>query len=155
MKVTSKSPEETERMGAALGRLLAPGDLVCLSGGLGAGKTCLARGIAAGLGIREGIRSPSYTLINEHRGGRIPLYHMDFYRLADPVELEEIGLQDYLEGEGIVLMEWPEAAYQLLPGERLEITLEPVEDREASRRIMAQAAGDRFERLLRDWAGAC
>lgn len=115
LKLRSRGPRQTMQFGKELGCLCAPGDVICLSGELGAGKTIMAKGIAQGLAVPKSyeIVSPSFTLINEFPG-RIPLYHMDFYRIQGPDEAEEIGVVDYLFGNGISLIEWPERIISLL-----------------------------------------
>jgi len=108
MKRTSKSPDETLRIASKLAADLRPGDVLALVGELGAGKTCFVKGLASGLGVPEGtyVRSPSFVLMNEYEGGRLPLYHFDFYRLADPDELLDLGLDEYFFGEGVTVVEW-------------------------------------------------
>lgn len=109
LKLQSNSAEQTHQLGIRLGEALAAGCLVLLEGDLGAGKTCLATGIARGLGVDEQtpITSPTYTLLNSYRG-RLPLYHFDLYRLADGEELDELGFDEYFQGDGVALVEWPE-----------------------------------------------
>ena len=101
MEYTTCSPEETERLGAALAARLQPGDVIAYYGGLGAGKTALTRGIAAGLGIPDRVTSPTYTIVNEYAGGRLSLFHFDMYRLGSADELFEIGWEDYLARGGV------------------------------------------------------
>lgn len=144
------SPDETARAGAALGRVLAPGDVVALDGELGAGKTCFAEGIARGLGVAadERIASPSFTLVNEH-SGRIRLFHIDLYRLERADELDEIGFFDYLDGGGVAVVEWFDRFADLKPGERLDIRIEITGPE--SRRIHAAAFGDAARARLAAW----
>lgn len=104
----SNSPEETEAFGVRLSSLLRPGDVIAYTGGLGAGKTALTRGIARGLGITDPVTSPTYTIVNEYLGGRLPLFHFDMYRLHDADDLFDIGWEDYLERGGICAVEWSE-----------------------------------------------
>ncbi|MFQ6014675.1 MAG: tRNA (adenosine(37)-N6)-threonylcarbamoyltransferase complex ATPase subunit type 1 TsaE [Anaerolineae bacterium] len=149
LKFSTNSVEETLQIGIQLGRLLRSGDVVCLEGELGAGKTYLTQGIGRGLGIKQGIRSPSFTLIDEHRweGGTV-LYHIDLYRLQTVPEMLGIGLTDYLEGPGVCVIEWAERAREIIPPEHLWITLLPANgDR---RDVVMEAAGERYETLLRD-----
>ena len=117
------SPEETQAIGIALGQVAKPGDLLLLCGDLGSGKTCLVQGIARGLGIQEPVRSPTFVLVTEHRG-RLDLYHMDLYRLDDIREVEDLGLDEYLEGEGICAVEWADKALPFFPGDHLKVELE-------------------------------
>jgi tRNA threonylcarbamoyladenosine biosynthesis protein TsaE len=144
--VDSRSPEETRRFGQCLGRQLRPGDLVTLSGDLGAGKTCLVQGIALGIGVdpRVPVTSPSYTLIGEYPG-RARLCHADFYRLQSRARLESAGWEDLLDGEGVIVVEWPERCPEALPDDRLEIGMEIVS--EAERRISVRGRGPRGEVL--------
>ncbi|HNW92134.1 MAG TPA: tRNA (adenosine(37)-N6)-threonylcarbamoyltransferase complex ATPase subunit type 1 TsaE [bacterium] len=109
MKTITRSPEETEALAGDLAATLAAGDLVLLAGELGAGKTEFVKGLAKGLGIHGIIQSPTFALVREHRDGRVPLIHLDLYRLAGGGEVEELGL-DELRAEGIVAVEWPERA---------------------------------------------
>jgi tRNA threonylcarbamoyladenosine biosynthesis protein TsaE len=125
----SESVEQTLRFGRELVLMLADKDLVVLTGPLGAGKTCFIKGMALGLGIdNDEVKSPSFTLVNEYRTGRIPLYHLDLYRMKDASELYEIGWDDYLMREGIIVVEWGEKAEYLLPEKRIEIQIEIVSD---------------------------
>ncbi len=119
---TSRS-EETFRVGQLIGAALSPGDIVCLHGDLGAGKTVLTQGIGWGLGVNQPINSPTFTLVNEY-AGRIPLYHLDLYRLAEPAQLEQIGWEECVFGEGVAVIEWPEVLTPLLPADYLKISLE-------------------------------
>jgi tRNA threonylcarbamoyladenosine biosynthesis protein TsaE len=144
----SHSARQTERIGQRLGQYLQPGDVVLLSGPLGSGKTQLAKGIGLGLEISEPIRSPTFTLINEYHSGRLPLYHVDLYRLDGEAEVATIGLEEILEAEdGVVVIEWPENAPEALPAEALHVRLRHVSQNK--RGITMWAQGDRFEALLR------
>ena len=107
--------------------MLSPGQVVCLQGELGAGKTVLAKGIARGLAVAAPVTSPTFTLINEYLG-RYPLYHMDFYRLSDPLELEDLGYSEFFYGAGVTLIEWPERAGELLPDARLDVVIRLTDD---------------------------
>lgn len=111
-------------LGVALGRLLAPGDVVLLEGQLGAGKTTLVQGIARGIGCTEPVTSPTFDLIHEYRSGRTPLIHIDPYRLQGPGELENIGFCDYLDLPCVLAVEWPERLGYLTPGDPWRITIE-------------------------------
>ena len=108
MKYTTNSPVETEAIGAALGKILPPGSVIAYRGDLGAGKTAFTRGLARGLGCTEIVTSPTYTIVNEYLGGRIPLFHFDMYRLRSSDDLFDIGWDDYLERGGICAVEWSE-----------------------------------------------
>ena len=108
MEFLTNSPEETEKVGAALGRILLPGTVLAYRGDLGAGKTAFTRGLARGLGYAEPVTSPTYTIVNEYLGGRLPLFHFDMYRLASSDDLWDIGWDDYLERGGVAAVEWSE-----------------------------------------------
>ena len=108
MKYTTNSPAETEAIGAALGKILPPGSVLAYRGDLGAGKTAFTRGLARGLGCKEIVTSPTYTIVNEYLGGRIPLFHFDMYRLRSSDDLFDIGWEDYLDRGGICAVEWSE-----------------------------------------------
>ena len=108
MEFITNSPEETERVGAALGKILTPGMVIAYRGDLGAGKTAFTRGLARGLGYDEPVTSPTYTIVNEYLGGRMPLFHFDMYRLASSDDLWDIGWEDYLERGGVCAVEWSE-----------------------------------------------
>ena len=108
MEFLTNSPEETEKVGAALGKILAPGTVIAYRGDLGAGKTAFTRGLARGLGYPEPVTSPTYTIVNEYLGGRLPLFHFDMYRLRSSDDLFDIGWEDYLERGGICAVEWSE-----------------------------------------------
>ena len=108
MEFITHSPEETERIGEALAKRLQPGTILAYRGDLGAGKTAFTRGLARGLGCKETVTSPTYTIVNEYLGGRLPLFHFDMYRLASSDDLWDIGWEDYLEREGVCAVEWSE-----------------------------------------------
>lgn len=118
------SPEETQAIGEQIGRKLKPGDVIALIGDLGAGKTCLTQGIARGVGIASDqvVNSPSYILINEY-AGKIPIYHIDLYRLQHADEILDLGLEEYLEGDGICVIEWADRMLDLLPKGSIQIQL--------------------------------
>ena len=108
MEFLTNSPEETEAVGAALGKILPAGTILAYRGDLGAGKTAFTRGLARGLGYRDPVTSPTYTIVNEYLGGRLPLFHFDMYRLASSDDLWDIGWEDYLERGGVCAVEWSE-----------------------------------------------
>ena len=108
MEFITHSPEETEKVGAALAEKLNPGTVIAYRGDLGAGKTAFTRGLARGLGYREPVTSPTYTIVNEYLGGRLPLFHFDMYRLASSDDLWDIGWEDYLDRGGVCAVEWSE-----------------------------------------------
>ena len=120
MLLKIKNEDETERFGRALADQLMPGDIVCLVGDLGTGKTALTKAVAAGLGIEEHIVSPTFNIVKEYRSGRLPLYHFDVYRLGSSEELFEIGARDYFYGQGDCVIEWADLiAEEIPPGSRL------------------------------------
>ncbi len=116
-------PDQTRHIGSTIGKMLTGGEVLAITGDLGTGKTCLVQGIAQGLEIAPSdITSPTFTLIHEHEG-RIPLFHVDLYRLENPSEIEAIGLEEYFSRDGVIAIEWAEHATTLLPRTRLDITL--------------------------------
>ncbi len=122
IKIETHSFEETVDFGKKLGAILKPGDVVCLSGDLGTGKTALTNGIAKALGIDSYITSPTFTLVNEYQG-KYPLYHFDVYRIADPDEMFDIGFDEYINGDGITIIEWGEQIKDILPKEIIKVTI--------------------------------
>jgi tRNA threonylcarbamoyladenosine biosynthesis protein TsaE len=143
-EIISNSPEETQQFGARLGKLARPGDTLLLVGKLGAGKTCLVQGIARGLGITEYATSPSFMLVRELYG-RLPLYHIDFYRLENLEEIADLGLDDYFYGKGVSVVEWADKGLSLLPPEHLLIEMSYLSD--SKRRLKLKAAGKRYREL--------
>jgi len=135
----ARSPGETHGLGVVLGQLARPGLVVVLKGKLGAGKTCLAQGIGRGLGIAGAIKSPTFTLVHEYQG-RLPFYHLDLYRLEGH-ELEDIGLEEYLDAGGVTVVEWGEKAACMLPGDRLDIEIIPQPGLPNARAITIGARG--------------
>lgn len=113
----SNSAEDTFAFGQKLGREAVPGEIICLNGDLGVGKTVFTQGFAAGLGIDDYVNSPTFNIVKEYEGGRLPLYHFDVYRIGDPSEMEEIGYEDYFYGQGVSIIEWPGQIEELLPKE--------------------------------------
>ncbi len=113
----SNSAEETFAFGQKLGSEAIPGEIICLDGDLGVGKTVFTQGFAAGLGIDDYVNSPTFNIVKEYEGGRLPLYHFDVYRIGDPSEMEEIGYEDYFYGQGVSIIEWPGQIEELLPKE--------------------------------------
>jgi len=144
-EITSRSPEETQDFGARLGELAQPGDILLLVGELGAGKTCLTQGIARGLGIREYATSPSFVVVRELYG-RLPLYHMDFYRLENLEEIADLGPDDYFYGQGVSVVEWADKGLSLLPPEHLLVEMSYVSD--TGRRLKLKARGKRYRELV-------
>lgn len=123
MEFETYSAEETFRLGEMTGGKLKPGAVLCLDGDLGVGKTVFVKGVAKGLGITEPVVSPTFTILQEYREGRIPLYHFDVYRIEDPEEMYEIGFDDYLYGDGVCLIEWAKRVTELIPEGTIRITI--------------------------------
>jgi tRNA threonylcarbamoyladenosine biosynthesis protein TsaE len=146
-KLITHSPEETRELGRSIGRLAMPGDIYLLVGQLGAGKTCLTQGVAWGLDIQEYTLSPSFVIMRELHG-RLPLYHVDFYRLDNIAEIADLGLDDYLYGRGICVIEWAEKGLDILPDGHLLVKINYVSDTERSFEITPK--GERYVRLLED-----
>ncbi len=124
MVYETNSEEETLRLGMELAAKARPGQVFSLTGDLGAGKTVLTKGIAKGLGITEPVSSPTFTILQIYEEGRLPLYHFDVYRIADPEEMDEIGYEDYFYGGGICLVEWANLIEELLPEDAVRIVIE-------------------------------
>ena len=131
----SNSPEETKQLGMLLAEELQPGDVILLEGPLGAGKSEFARGVAKGLGVAETVTSPSFTILNVYESGRLPLYHFDWYRLESAEELFELGMDEYLGGAGVALVEWPGQCPEALPERFLMIELLPLDENRRELRI--------------------
>ncbi len=146
--ILSKSPQQTRELGRKLGKLLQPGDLLCLQGDLGAGKTTLTQGIAEGWGSIDPVSSPTFVMVNLYRAqDGTPLYHMDAYRIESLPEAAQIGIDDML-AEGALILEWPERIEALLPKERIWMTL--THQNETGREIVIAASGERPEKIFGD-----
>lgn len=115
--------EETIALGEKLGASLQPGDILLLEGDLGAGKTTLTQGLAKGLGVTEFVNSPTFVIINEYFTGRLPLYHMDLYRVEEEAQLYDLGVEEYFYGNGVCVVEWPEIARAFLPEDFAQLSL--------------------------------
>ena len=140
MKFMTHSPEETEKIGAALAEKMEPGAVIAYRGDLGAGKTAFTRGLARGLGYAEPVTSPTYTIVNEYLGGRLPLFHFDMYRLHSADDLWDIGWEDYLDRGGVCAVEWSENVTEALEG-AITVSIEKLDD--TTRRITIEAEGKR------------
>ena len=121
---TTKSEEETMDIGRKMGLSLKPGEVIAMTGDLGAGKTHFTMGVAESLGVTEYVSSPTFTIVNEYTNGKIPLYHMDAYRLGDPDELLEIGFEEYVSAGGVVIIEWANIVEDVLPPETIWIKIQ-------------------------------
>lgn len=124
MVIETMTSEETFAFGRRIGEQALPGTVICVDGDLGVGKTVLAQGIAKGLGITEHVVSPTFTILQEYRDGRLPFYHFDVYRIEDPDEMYEVGFEDYFYGDGVCMIEWAKLIQELLPEEHVHITVE-------------------------------
>jgi tRNA threonylcarbamoyladenosine biosynthesis protein TsaE len=124
MVIETRSPEETFRLGEELGRKAVPGQVFTLTGDLGVGKTVFTKGLAKGLGIEEPVNSPTFTIVQVYEEGRLPFYHFDVYRIGDVEEMEEVGFEDYVMGDGVSLIEWADLIEEILPEKRTRILIE-------------------------------
>lgn len=150
MTVTLKvsTPEETMAIGQKLAPLLAAKDIILLDGDLGAGKTTFTKGLAAGLGVKRNVKSPTFTIIREYQDGRIPLYHMDVYRLEDGSG-DELGLDEYFNGDGVSVVEWSKFVADELPDDYLRIAFKRLDDEgESQRELIFEPHGQRFEAMV-------
>lgn len=143
----SSEPAETLSLGERLGKAAAPGDVILLIGNLGAGKTCFTQGIAKGLEITQQVQSPTFVLAREMLG-RLPLYHLDLYRLEDITEVSDLGIDDYLYGSGVTVIEWADKGLELMPDDNLTVHFETTG--ENSRRLRFCANGKRYVELLKE-----
>lgn len=149
MKLTVTEPSQTQRLGEKLAAQLRPGDVLLLDGDLGAGKTTFTKGLAKGLGIKRNIKSPTFTIIREYQEGRIPLYHMDVYRL-EVGGSDELGLDEYFNGDGVSVVEWSKFAENELPDNYLRIKFtrqDQVDDHH--REIELMAKGSHFNNMIK------
>jgi tRNA threonylcarbamoyladenosine biosynthesis protein TsaE len=145
--LVSHSVAETQRLGCSLGQLLEGQEVICLEGELGTGKTALTQAIGCALGVDDPITSPTFTLVNEYRGERGTLHHIDLYRLDTTEEMVQAGIDEYLSADGICVIEWAEKAKEILPPEYMYITLKHRDD--DRRRITLQSEGQPYLDLLR------
>ena len=152
LDIISQSEAQTRRLGARLAELLLPGDVIALVGGLGTGKTRFAQGVGQGLGVKETITSPTFTLVQEYRGPRIriPFFHVDLYRIENAAETLTFGLDEYLYGDGVCLIEWADRlGSSHLPDEHLWISFRHLD--RSKRVLLMQPQGKRYEQLLKDF----
>ena len=145
--LVTRDSGETFALGAQLGRLARPGTVVALIGDLGAGKTVFARGVGEGLEVQTRVASPTFIIVQTHEGGRLPYWHADFYRLAQADDLEQLGLDEVIEGPGVTVIEWADRFVDALPADRLEVHIEGEGD---DRRISLRATGPRHRHLETD-----
>lgn len=149
-ELTSHSPNDTHQLGMHIGKLALAGDIFLLVGRLGTGKTCLAQGIARGLGIKEYTPSPSFVLIREFYG-RLPMYHIDLYRLEHIEEIADLGLDDYLYGKGVCVIEWAERGLSLMPPEYLMIKIDYLGN--TKRRFQFKPCGQHYIEIVNELKG--
>lgn len=123
MDIETRSAQETYELGVTLGKKASKGEVYCLDGDLGVGKTVFTQGFAKGLGIEEAVNSPTFTIVQVYEGGRLPFYHFDVYRIGDIEEMDEIGYEDYFYGDGVCLIEWSSLIEEILPKKRIYITI--------------------------------
>ncbi|MDQ0856601.1 tRNA (adenosine(37)-N6)-threonylcarbamoyltransferase complex ATPase subunit type 1 TsaE [Bacillus sp. V2I10] len=144
--VKTNSPDETTKLAVRLGELVKPGDVITLEGDLGAGKTTFTKGLAKGMGIRKNVNSPTFTIMKEYRDGRLPLYHMDVYRMED--SHEDLGFEEFFEGDGVTVVEWAHLIQEQLPPDRLGIRILRVDDE--SREIIFVPIGNHYLGLYKE-----
>jgi tRNA threonylcarbamoyladenosine biosynthesis protein TsaE len=138
--------EKTLHIGKQLGQRVSPGDIICLNGDLGAGKTHFTKGIAKGLGIEDIITSPTFTIVNEYEQGRLKLYHFDVYRVNDPDEIAAIGFDEYIFDKGVSVIEWSNYIEELIPQQRIEVIITKLPDKGVNfRKISINYFGERYE----------
>lgn len=145
--------EETQALAERLGALVQPGDVLTLTGDLGAGKTTFTQGLARGMGITEPVSSPTFTIIKEYEEGRLPLYHMDIYRLGEAAAEEDLGYDEYFFGTGVSVVEWAEMLRDVLPDDRLELTIRITP--EQGRELTFAATGPRSSARLKELDETC
>ncbi|MGG7098885.1 tRNA (adenosine(37)-N6)-threonylcarbamoyltransferase complex ATPase subunit type 1 TsaE [Clostridium sardiniense] len=145
MEFEVNSIEETTNLGVALGKLLNSGDIICLTGDLGTGKTHITKGISRGLDITDNITSPTFTIVNEYDSGRLKLYHFDVYRVSDPDEIYAIGFDDYIFGDGVSIIEWANYIEEILPSDYLHIYIQKdLTKGENYRKIIVTPYGEKY-----------
>jgi len=147
LKLNSHNPEQTQLLGSYLGELAQRADVFLLVGELGTGKTCLVQGIARGLDVKEYAFSPSFVILREYHG-RLPLYHIDFYRLDRIEEIDDLGLEEYFYGDGVCVVEWAEKGLQVVPRGNLFITIQYISASQTRRSICLKPQGKRYCEMI-------
>jgi len=147
LKLNSHNPEQTQLLGSYLGELAQRADVFLLVGELGTGKTCLVQGIARGLDVKEYAFSPSFVILREYHG-RLPLYHIDFYRLDRIEEIDDLGLEEYVYGDGVCVVEWAEKGLQVVPRGNLFITIQYISASQTRRSICLKPQGKRYCEMI-------
>lgn len=148
MEIILNNIEETENFGIKLGKALKKGDILCLNGDLGVGKTTLTKSIGLGLGVSEYITSPTFALINQY-SGRLPVYHFDVYRLENIEEINDLGFDEYFYGDGVCIIEWADKIEKMIPKERIVIDIEKGQDLNG-RILKISGFQERYEELVRE-----
>jgi len=154
LTITTQNPDATFAFGHILGQRLATGDVVCLVGDLGAGKTLLAQGVAAGLGVSDDVTSPTFTILQVYETGRLPLYHFDLYRLDNAAELDDIGFVEYTGDDGVAVVEWADRFAAAMPDEHLRIELKEGTGK-SDRLIELTPSGQRYRDLCEELREKC
>ncbi|HBM79938.1 MAG TPA: tRNA (adenosine(37)-N6)-threonylcarbamoyltransferase complex ATPase subunit type 1 TsaE [Clostridiaceae bacterium] len=155
MNFTSNSPEDTEKIGMCLGSCAKKGYIICLIGDLGVGKTQFTKGIAKGLGVKDYVTSPTFTIINEYIG-RLPIYHFDVYRIKSIEEMYDIGYEEFFYGDGVTIIEWADMIDEILPPDRINVTISKDALQGINfRDIKVESAGKMYEGLFRDILENC
>lgn len=147
LKINIENKKETEKIGYMLGKLLTGGEVICMTGDLGAGKTTMTQSIAKGLEVEDYVTSPTFTIINEYEG-RCPLYHFDVYRINDVDEMYDLGYEEYFYSDGVSIIEWADIIKEILPKERLNIEInknDNIEDRE----IIIKGTGEKYINIIK------
>jgi len=148
LKLNSHSPEQTQLLGSYLGEIAQKADVFLLVGELGTGKTCLVQGIARALGVKEYAFSPSFVILREYHG-RLPLYHIDFYRLDHIEEIAALGLEEYFYGDGVCVIEWADNGLQIVPRDNLLITIHYIPASETGRSICLKPQGEHYYEIIK------
>ncbi len=146
LKINVDNIKETENLGYKLGKLLAGGEIICMTGDLGAGKTTMTQSIAKGLEVEDYVTSPTFTIINEYEG-RCPLYHFDVYRINDVDEMYDLGYEEYFYSDGVSIIEWADIIKEILPGERLNIEINKKDNIE-NREIIINGNGKKYINII-------
>jgi tRNA threonylcarbamoyladenosine biosynthesis protein TsaE len=147
LTLNSDSPEQTQLLGSYLGQLAQKADVFLLTGELGTGKTCLVQGIARGLNVKEYAFSPSFVILRQYHG-RLPLYHIDFYRLDQIEEIADLGLEEYFYGDGVCAVEWADKGLHVVPQDNLLISIHYVPISQTGRSICLKPQGERYNELI-------
>nr|WP_187287412.1 tRNA (adenosine(37)-N6)-threonylcarbamoyltransferase complex ATPase subunit type 1 TsaE [Gottschalkia acidurici] len=148
LKISTKSPEETEEIGYNIGKSLSGGEIICMVGDLGAGKTTMTKSLARGLEIEDYITSPTFTIVNEYEG-RLKLYHFDVYRIGDVEEMYDLGYEEYFYSDGVCIIEWSNLIEDILPKERITIEIKRGID-DNTRDIIIDGTGQKYEDLIKE-----